>query len=101
VPEAPPQSTVSKQRHSVAANDDSGIVDFKGILRKYRGDRQIKRKGCSMQHLPGGTTEPASPRLLPKAEPEAPTKVDKETIEGKKTATVKDRARLRDLIKNI
>lgn len=28
-------------------------------------------------------------------------RVDQETIEGKKTATVKDRARLRDLIKNI
>jgi hypothetical protein len=28
-------------------------------------------------------------------------RVDQETIDGKKTATMKDRARLRDLIKNI
>lgn len=28
-------------------------------------------------------------------------RVDKDTIDGKKVATVKDRARLRDLIKNI
>lgn len=28
-------------------------------------------------------------------------RVDQDTIEGKKVATVKDRARLRDLIKNI
>jgi hypothetical protein len=32
---------------------------------------------------------------------EGGARVDQDTIEGKKVATVKDRARLRDLIKNI
>ena len=32
---------------------------------------------------------------------ESASRVDKETLDGKKVATVKDRARLRDLIKNI
>ena len=48
---APPQTAIQKPRNSVLT--DSGIVDFKGILRKYREDRQVQRKNQSMHNLPG------------------------------------------------
>lgn len=88
--------TPGKQPRTIVLNE-SGIVDFKQTLRKYNGPDAKDRKHQSLYDLQVPATAPEGP-----FERQARgSRVDPETIEGKKTATVKDRARLRDLIKNI
>lgn len=109
----PPQTAAQNQRSTVL--NESGYVDFKQTLRRYKDQNQREslnghRKHQSLFDLQVAVppTSIAVAERSPKRggrneENDAARKgrVDQETIEGKKTATVKDRARLRDLIKNI
>jgi hypothetical protein len=84
-------NTVEGARNEESNNNHAQSLSQR---RKYHSTYDVKallkNKEVQEQNAPNKATEQVRQ-----------SRVDPETIEGKKVATVKDRARLRDLIKNI